>query len=148
MSEVRMVDPETGGAKGSKPERLDLIPIEPLLELSKHYGIGAFKYEDDNWRRGYDWKYSYAALQRHANEWWTGQEWGWETFVNRETGEEVTVLVNHMIAVAWHAFALYWFSIHMRSKSPDRFMAEGPAEQWRELAYVLRNPRTLSEATD
>lgn len=134
MTEVRTVS-VTGGEKGSKPERLDLIPVEPLFELAKHYGIGSLKYDDDNWMRGYEWKHSYAALQRHANEWWGGDEWGVETFVNRETGEEVTVVVNHMIAVAWHAFALFWFSRHKREFAPARFAQANVAMALDAVAY-------------
>lgn len=121
MSEVRVINEKTGGAKGVKPERFELIPVEPLTVLARHYGVGGLKYDDDNWMRGYDWKFSYGALQRHSTEWWKGNEWGYETFINRHTGEEVTVVVNHMIAVAWHAFALYWFSQHRRSLRPAQF---------------------------
>ena len=42
--EVRMVDPVTGGEKGVKPERMELIPVEPLEELARVYGWGAGKY--------------------------------------------------------------------------------------------------------
>lgn len=133
MSEVRVVDPRTGGAKGTKPERFDLIPGEPLAALALHYGIGALKYEDENWKKGYDWKHSYAALQRHANAWWMGEEWGVEEFQHRETGETIRVTVNHMIAVAWHAFALYYFSLHHRGLSPDRFHR---AEIFPDAAYT------------
>lgn len=123
MTEIRITNDRTGGAKGTKPERYGLVPVEPLAALAKHYGIGALKYEDDNWMRGYDWALSYDALQRHANLWWSGEEWGVERFINRHTGEEVLVMVNHMIAVAWHAFALYYFSIHHRDGDlmPARF---------------------------
>lgn len=126
--EVRHRNEQTGGEKGSKPERFDLIPCEPLAELARHYGIGAMKYEDENWKLGYDWKYSFAAMQRHAWEWWNGQEHGIETFVHRETGEEVKVVINHMIAVAWHAFALHWYSLHRRELAPEQFYRKAPSE--------------------
>jgi len=116
-----MTNEKTGGQKGVKTERCELVPVEPLLELARHYGIGGLKYDDDNWTKGYDWKFSYGALQRHAQAWWGGEEWTVEVFINRHTGEEVSVTVNHMIAVAWHAFALYYFSIHHRSLRPAQF---------------------------
>jgi len=130
MTEVIVVNARTGGAKGTKPERMDLLPGECLVGLARHYGIGSLKYDDDNWMKGYDWKFSYAALQRHAVDWWGGEEWAEERFECKETGEQVTVLVNHMLAVAWHAFALYWFSEHKREHAPLRF-AHGvrPSEQ-------------------
>jgi hypothetical protein len=96
--EVRMVDKDTGGVKGSKPERYDLIPVEPLRQLAEHFGRGAEKYESRNWERGYAWSLTYAALQRHANAYWGGED------IDPESGS------HHMVAVAWHALALVEFA--------------------------------------
>src|SRR5690625_7397406 len=63
--EVRVTS-DTGGQKGSKKARFDLIPVVPLWEVAEVYGKGAEKYEDRNWERGYDWSLSFAALRRHA----------------------------------------------------------------------------------
>lgn len=104
--EVRVVDPETGGAKGSKPARFDMIPADVLWELAEHYGKGEAKYPGDeatgqaNWQKGYPWHLSVAALERHLNAWLAGED------VDPETG------TNHLIAVAWHAFALRYFQKH------------------------------------
>jgi Domain of unknown function (DUF5664) len=68
--------------------------VNPLYELAEHYGKGSEKYEDRNWERGYDYSLSYAALCRHLFSWWGGED------IDPETG------TNHLIAVAWHAFAL------------------------------------------
>ncbi|WP_099021223.1 dATP/dGTP diphosphohydrolase domain-containing protein [Mycolicibacterium palauense] len=97
--EVRTVS-ESGGEKGSKLARFDLIPPTVLWELAEHYGRGAEKYEDDNWRRGYDWKYSYAAVQRHLNAFWAGED------IDPETGSK------HVVSAAWHCFALAWFMVN------------------------------------
>lgn len=98
--EKRIVS-ETGGAKGSKPQRFDLIPVEPLWEVAELYGFGAEKYpaEDgiQNWTRGYPWSLSYAALQRHINLFWAGEEY------DEETG------LSHLSAVVFHALALRLF---------------------------------------
>lgn len=145
MTEVRLTS-GTGGEKGSKLARFDLIPVEPLLALAKHYGVGAIKYDDSNWKKGYDWKLSYAALQRHANEWWSGEEWGEEEFVDRETGETVKVVINHMIAVAWHAFALYWFSeddFSRGSYSPEPFHGEMPGPPYDPIRSVPDLPSNI-----
>jgi hypothetical protein len=104
----------TGGQKGQKLERGDLIPAEFRQALGRHYGIGARKYEDHNWARGYPWSWSLAALHRHLAAWEVGEETSIERFVDRETGEELEFEINHIIAVAWHAAALYWFSLHRR----------------------------------
>lgn len=97
--EHRVVDPHTGGEKGQKLARFDLIPPDALWEVAEHYGRGARKYADRNWERGYAWGLSYGALQRHANAWAAGED------IDEETGGM------HMAAVAFHALALLTFSL-------------------------------------
>jgi hypothetical protein len=96
--ETIVTDPTTGGKKGSKLERFDLIPVEPLEELARVYGFGATKYDDDNWKKGYSWKLSFAAMMRHAWAFWRG-----ETY-DQESG------CHHMAHVAWHCMTLMWFT--------------------------------------
>lgn len=95
-AEVRLTS-STGGQKGSKLARFDLVPVGPLTELAEHFGRGAAKYEDRNWERGYEWSLSYAALMRHLTQFWNGED------LDPETGGK------HIIAVAWHALALAEF---------------------------------------
>ena len=71
-AEVRSVS-RTGGEKGTKDERFDLIPISALTQLARHYGVGARKYADNQWRKGYEWSKSYAALMRHMTAHWDGE---------------------------------------------------------------------------
>lgn len=99
MAEIRSVS-TTGGEKGVKPERLSLIPVGPLLELARLYGVGAAKYDDHNWRRGYEFSKSYDALCRHLLQWWDGED------IDPEMG------TSHLAAVAWHAFTLLYFLEH------------------------------------
>lgn len=96
--EVRITDPLTGGQKGQKSARTDLLPYDALLELAEHYGRGATKYEDRNWERGYKWSLSAAAMQRHFMAWWNGEELDEDGFP-------------HATAFAWHALALLTFSL-------------------------------------
>lgn len=97
--EVRVVDPKTGGEKGQKIERFDLIPNEFEQALARHYGVGCSKYQDRNWEKGYAWGLSVGALRRHLAAWLAGES------IDKETGS------NHLIAVAWHAIALYIFEL-------------------------------------
>lgn len=97
-TETRVVDPDTGGEKGSKLARFDLIPADPLRQLAEHYGKGAQKYAERNWERGYEWSLTYAALNRHANAFWSGED------IDPDSGS------HHMVAVAWHALALVEFA--------------------------------------
>lgn len=93
----------TGAEKGTKDERFDLLPQEALAAVARHYGVGARKYADHNWRRGYEWSKSFAALQRHANAFWSGED------IDEETGSP------HMAAVAFHAFTLLTFMEEQRT---------------------------------
>src|SRR5690606_7616827 len=87
----------TGGEKGVKKERFDLIPVEALQEVARVYGFGAQKYAAHNWRKGYEWSKSYAAMMRHANQFWQGED------VDEETG------CSHLASVIFHAMALIVF---------------------------------------
>ena len=95
--EVRVKDPDTGGEKGSKPQRMDLLPWDTLMKVSEHYHYGASKYEDRNWERGYKWSLSFAALQRHLAAFWQGED------VDEESGS------HHMAAACFHALALFTY---------------------------------------
>lgn len=54
---------------------------------------------EDNWRRGYDWSLSYAALQRHAWAFWNRED------IDEETGSK------HLIAAAWHCLTMaHWMN--------------------------------------
>lgn len=79
-------------------ERYDRIPPDALRQLAKHFGVGAKKYADDNWTRGYDWRLTFAAANRHAEQWRAGEE------IDPETGS------NHLIAFAWHMLVLDEFT--------------------------------------
>jgi len=109
MPETRTTS-RTGGQKGVKDARFDLIPIGALTALAEHYGAGATKYDDNQWRKGYEWSKSYAALQRHLTAWWAGED------NDPELGS------SHLAAVAWHAFTLLTF-IQEQPDFDDRFKA-------------------------
>lgn len=102
--ESRQVDNGSGAEKGSKIDRYDLIPTKPLQEVARLYGVGANKYAERNWEKGYDWSLSYGALQRHANQFWSGEDF------DEETG------LSHMAAVVFHAFALMEFTMTNRER--------------------------------
>lgn len=97
--EVRITDPATGGQKGSKLARFDLIPSDFMTEFAEVFGRGAQKYEARNWERGYAWGLNIAALQRHLHAWIKGEE-------RDELGN------HHLAQVAWHAAVLMTFQKH------------------------------------
>jgi hypothetical protein len=100
MSEKRIVNPDTGGEKGQKLERYDLIPWEVMEEVARVYGVGAEKYAEHNWSRGYDWSLSYAALMRHLTQFWMGESYDKESECH------------HLASVIFHALALMYFEKH------------------------------------
>lgn len=144
MPEVRTTS-STGGEKGVKLERFDLIPVGPLTQLAEHYGIGASKYAPHQWRQGYEWSKSYSALLRHLSQFWAGYDFdvcsndpegcahtdsqGRPFVAIREDACYNHTGSHHMVAVAWHSFALMEF-IEKFPQHDDRYkeVSNGAAE--------------------
>lgn len=134
MSDERRITSASGGQKGQKLARFDLIDPSFLWGLAEVCGLGALKYSDDNWRKGYDWKLTLGALERHLNLLKRGQEF------DEETG------LHHSLHVAWHAMVLFVFhadaDLYLANVTPfgdhgnytksqatfDRFVAEHQEE--------------------
>lgn len=72
MAEIRTTS-ATGGEKGVKPERHDLIPVKGVAAIARVFGFGAQKYADHNWRKKYEWGKSLAALNRHIDAFADGE---------------------------------------------------------------------------
>ena len=102
--EVRTVDEDTGGEKGLKITRYDLIPHEFEDAIARHYGVGAKKYQDRNWERGYRWGYSLRAARTHLNQWQGGERY------DGETGS------HHLICAIWHLIALFIYDTRKLGK--------------------------------
>lgn len=129
----------TGGQKGVKLARFDLIPTGALTELAEHFGRGARKYDDNQWRKGYEWSKSYASLVRHLNDFWSGKDY--DVCSNDPEGCSMVTAdgepyepiapdtcynhtgSHHMAAVAWHSFVLLTFKDEHPSHD-DRYRAE------------------------
>ena len=99
-SEVRITDPNTGGQKGQKPERFELLPAAALQEIARVYAFGAKKYADHNWAKGYDWGLSIGALERHVVEFKKCND------LDNESG------LHHLAHAAFHCLTLITFSIY------------------------------------
>lgn len=101
MTEVRVTDPTTGGQKGRKDVELmallRMAPLEFLSDLGRVYDMGARKYDEDNWRRGYAWSLTFNAALRHLAAAISG-EW-----LDPESG------LPHVCHVAWHMATLHTF---------------------------------------
>lgn len=120
MAEERTTS-STGGQKGVKLARFDLIPAGPLKILAEHYGRGAKKYAAHQWRQGYEWSKSIAAIGRHYTDFMAGKDYdvcsndpGGCLILPEAVYDEPDTCSNHtgshhMAAVAWHAFLLLEF---------------------------------------
>lgn len=110
LKETIVADEKTGGQKGTKLARFSLIPPEFTWDLAKHYGLGARKYADRNWERGYKWSLSLDALQRHVHQFALGEKYDNHTDACGPDCVEHTGS-HHLIAAAWHCIALFIFDI-------------------------------------
>lgn len=117
--EERIRDPRTGGEKGRKPARFDLLPWDSLWEVAEHFGLGASKYADHNWARGYAWSLSLGALMRHVAAFAAGEDY--DTDGDRPTP--------HMAAAAFHALVLLRFMRTCRDLD-DRWHVPQEARPW------------------
>jgi hypothetical protein len=124
--EVRSVS-STGGEKGVKIGRFDLIPADAEHNLAVLYGAGAKKYDDNNWMRGYEWSKSIAAARRHINLHMRGED------LDAEMTELAGQPVYHLTCAAWHCFAVVHFMLNQDSNEAfklfdDRVSKRGAAE--------------------
>lgn len=74
--------------------RLDLLPVGPLLKVGEVYTIGSKKYDDRNWEKGIAWSRCYGAMLRHIFKWWSGES------IDKQDGQ------HHLASVVFYAFAL------------------------------------------
>jgi len=95
--EVRVVDPKTGGAKGSKPCQMGALDPVGLEQMGLVAGMGSIKYDRFNFLKGYKWSLSVDALYRHLLSFLAGED------NDPESG------LPHMAHAAWHAHALTGF---------------------------------------
>ena len=103
--EERVVDAITGGEKGSKAVQLVNIlrgaPEDFLTDFGRVYEMGAKKYSEGNWRKGYAWSLTLNAMARHMVAVMKGQ------WLDKESG------LPHVCHVAWHCATLYVFKKKM-----------------------------------
>lgn len=105
--EVRVTNEKTGGQKGRKPQRFELLPYGSLARIAEVYAHGAEKYEQHNWRKGYEWSLSYGAMQRHLAAWWEGED------TDPESG------LSHLAHAGFHILGLLHFDAHDKYEELD-----------------------------
>ena len=69
-----MESPHTEAMKyDGEKVRLDLLPVQPIIEIGKVLTYGAKKYSERNWEKGLAWSRCYAASLRHLLAWQSGE---------------------------------------------------------------------------
>lgn len=95
-------------ARNEPMDRLDLVPVEPLLRLAAVYGRGGTKYDAaptrenpdplGNWRKGIPLSRTISSLQRHVMLWALGDE-----------------TEDHLAQAVWNCFTLMWTQEEVRA---------------------------------
>lgn len=98
--------------------RFDLLPVGPLMKVAEVYTIGAVKYSDRNWEKGIKWGRIFAAMMRHAWNWWWGEK-------NDPIDGQ-----HHLSSVVWCALSLMEYEethpeLDDRSKRPEQVGMQG-----------------------
>lgn len=90
---------ETGARRDNREDkgRMDLVPPEAILRLSRWYEAGAKKYSDRNWEKGIPFSRYVDAALRHMFKYLAG--------CNDE---------DHLAAVAWNVFSLMHHEVHKK----------------------------------
>jgi hypothetical protein len=125
----------TGAKKGVKKQRFDLIPPRSTMELAKLYGRGAAKYAPNNFRLGYETSKSFAAGQRHAILFWSGEN------IDTEMN------CHHLSSFVWHCFTILESSItHPEfDDRPYQIRVIAPADQHAEevILSIVPAPQVI-----
>ena len=103
-----MIATDSAMQKDSRKLRMDLLPPEWLIELSRVLTFGAKKYDDNNWRKGMKYSRCLASLKRHLIKWELGER----------TDDESKC--HHLSAVAWNALVLMTYDLQGKQDLDDR----------------------------
>lgn len=114
-TETRIIDPETGGAKGQKLAQMGALDPLSLLAVAEVAGMGAQKYDRYNFLKGFRYSLAFDAGQRHRMLWWSGEE------RDPESG------LSHMAHAAWQDLCLLSFDIRQigTDDRPPRLVVPG-----------------------
>lgn len=121
-----MVKDITAGLRFNEGKiRYDLLPFDAIEALAQHYTIGAQKYADRNWEKGFAWMTCFASLMRHLALWLMGEDY--DVGPNGEWGpypDDAELNMKwtgslHITCVMWNAAALTAFTLR-KSGTDDR----------------------------
>jgi hypothetical protein len=97
QEEVGPVEPEVGIKHDEGKLRYELLPPEGVAALVHVLTIGASKYGDRNWEKGFVYSRLFGAAMRHLWAWWRGQNQDSETGLSHlaHAGTCILFLITH-----------------------------------------------------
>lgn len=113
--------------------RMDLLPVEWTVELSKVLTRGAEKYGDNNWQKGMEWSRCVGSLYRHLTKWQSGITFDSET------------QCHHLAHVAWNALALLTYQLEGVGVD-DRKISRYKEEDW--LIKSIKDSPTTTDTVN
>lgn len=79
---------------------VDLLPIEPLLQIAHVFGLGARKYFANSYRTGETvaWSRTYGSILRHLFAFWNGEDFDKELGTHHvaNAGTQIMILLEHI----------------------------------------------------
>lgn len=79
--------------------RVDLLPIDPMLQIANVFGFGARKYFANSYRQGETvaWSRTYGSIQRHLMAFWSGEDHDPESGLPHlaHAGTQLFILMEH-----------------------------------------------------
>jgi len=95
--------------------RVDLLPIEPMMQIATVFGFGAKKYFANSYRQGETvvWSRTYGSIMRHMMAFWSGED------KDPESG------LPHLAHAGTQLFILMEHAAHNQNKD-DRFVRNIP----------------------
>ena len=95
--------------------RVDLLPIEPMMQIATVFGFGAKKYFANSYRQGETvvWSRTYGSIMRHMMAFWSGED------KDPESG------LPHLAHAGTQLFILMEHTAHNQNKD-DRFVRSNP----------------------
>jgi hypothetical protein len=79
--------------------RVDLLPIDPMLQIANVFGFGARKYFANSYRQGETvaWSRTYGSIQRHLMSFWSGEDLDQESGLPHlaHAGTQLFILMEH-----------------------------------------------------
>ncbi len=91
--------PDEGRKDDTGKLRWDLLPPYAMMKVVEVYTIGARKYADRNWEKGISFSRIFAAMMRHAWNYWAGQQ------------KDPVDGQHHLASVVWCALALMTYEV-------------------------------------